>query len=87
MEYAAYLIELMNKALAEKGGEFPGVFDYEVSEEFGAWFVRYIMESEDAMAPAESICKQMCRKLVAEFFCRGMGLSADVLEKSLESVT
>lgn len=51
VELAKYAVEadkLFHATFDTRKDGCPGVYDYEVSYEFGAWFGKYILESGDA---------------------------------------
>lgn len=48
---------------------YPGVFDYEVSEHFGAWFGQYILDCY--RAPSKIECEAWLSFAIAEFFNQG----------------
>lgn len=45
--YAPLTIKLCDAAAIACDGNYPGVFDYEVSSSFGKWFGEYILEHGD----------------------------------------
>lgn len=47
--------------------DFPGVYDYEVSEPFGKWFGAYIFE-HDGQAPSIETCHAELAQRVTAFF-------------------
>jgi len=46
--------------------DFPGVYDYEVSEPFGAWFTEYLFEHGDTPSKFNAVEKLI--ELAVEFF-------------------
>lgn len=43
-QYASLCEQLYQDGFSKYGGEFPGVFNYEVPAEFGGWFGNYLIE-------------------------------------------
>lgn len=64
-QYAQPICQLLS-SLGELQ-DFPGVFHYEVTEEFGEWFAEMIVEN-DGGAPMGRCCKEKIALLTAEFF-------------------
>ncbi|MEJ1959751.1 MAG: hypothetical protein WDM70_10295 [Nitrosomonadales bacterium] len=59
--------QLCNYAAITNGGDYPGVFDYEVSELFGAWFGEYIL-THGGDEPSRKEVEDWLVKAVEEFF-------------------
>jgi hypothetical protein len=55
--------------------DFPGVYDYEVSEEFGAWFAKFILANKDAKAPSLDEGTAKLKELIDGFFKQGQAKS------------
>lgn len=55
--------------LCKQYDEYPGVFDYEVSEYFGAYFGKYLIDC--FRAPSKTECEAWLKHAVAEFFNQG----------------
>lgn len=67
----AYYGELADEIFQDywkEGKEGAGVFDYEVSEEFGTWFGEYIIEHK--RMPTQIVGETELRRLAKEFFER-----------------
>jgi hypothetical protein len=67
--------------------DFPGVFDYEVSEVFGGWFGRHLIEQ--GSAPSVKEATHHMRYLVAKYFAqdeRGDGFEMGRIFGKLEAV-
>ena len=47
--------------------EFPGVYDYEVSEPFGKWFGAYVFEHGGQLPPIEECNAELIRRINAFF--------------------
>jgi hypothetical protein len=60
--YAEYTLKLIEAGYGVID-DFPGVAEYEISEEFGAWFIRQVMHAGEL--PEHSTC---CIKLVGLTF-------------------
>jgi len=59
--------EESERLLVERDPEdFPGVYDYEVSEEFGAWFGRYMAEHGEV--PPSKVGKAHLASMIVAFF-------------------
>jgi hypothetical protein len=50
------------------GADSPGMFDYEVSEEFGQWFADFVMTSPTYDAPTRAEGEGKLREMIQEFF-------------------
>ena len=51
-QYATLSEQIIDVITRGDGGyDFPGVYDYEVSEDFGLWFAEEILKDEDGNAP------------------------------------
>ena len=67
--YAPYLTALVQAVLdAAPNLDYPGVFDYEVSESFGAWFKTEVMK--DGSAPIKADAYEWMKCEVLKFFNR-----------------
>jgi hypothetical protein len=64
-EYAIIADQLYQEGYA-RTGDAPGVFDYEVSVEFGAWFARFIYQTGNA--PSTEIAKSHLTMLALNFW-------------------
>lgn len=64
-QYAEPIYDVMVELAYYKN--FPGVFHYEVTEDFGAWFAKYIMDNKGA-APSRAQCLETIARLVIGFF-------------------
>lgn len=49
------------------GADYPGVYDYEVSEPFGKWFGAYIFEHGGQLPPVEECNAELVRRISAFF--------------------
>lgn len=67
--YAPYLNGLLQAADAVSGDDRCGVFDYEVSAPFGAWFGQYVLDHPET-APPESEARAQLIDLVAAYFAQ-----------------
>lgn len=74
--YAPEIVRLCNAFAEIIGYEFPGVFDYEVSSSFGAWFGKQIIAT--GLAPSKESAHSELQKLMLSFFMQ----SATDSEKS-----
>lgn len=66
-QYAPFILDVLESVGEDQG--FPGVFHYEVTEEFGEWFAGMIVE-HDGAPPAEERCREKIVLLTAAFFSR-----------------
>lgn len=87
ISYAPYLVELA-EAGYRVAGEFPGVFEYEVCEPFGA---RYVAETlmSDPDAPSIPDHTAMCctaRNMALEFFAGNSDKGRAKLRAALDAV-
>lgn len=64
-QYALYSEELL---AARKDQDFPGVYDYEVSESFGAWFAAYVRVHPRHAAPPVDQARRVLEGMVGKFF-------------------
>lgn len=64
--YVPFTTQLCNYGAIASGGNFPGVFDYEVSVPFGKWFGEYILEHGDE--PSQKKAEEWLVKAVDAFF-------------------
>src|SRR3989338_10882601 len=69
VSYVPFTIKLCEAAAIASDGNYPGVFDYEVSSPFGKWFGEYILEHGDEPPQAEA--KLWLVKEVTAFFTQG----------------
>ena len=81
--YAEYCYELAEAGGKATGGEFPGVYDYEVSSEFGEWFGGYIVGHDQL--PSSETCRIKLLNLAREFFVKA-GTDQGVLDEALMNV-
>lgn len=65
VRHVPYMLDRVDDALCA-GKEYGGVFDYEVSMEFGKWFAKFIMDNGGM--PSIDACEQKMTAMVAEFF-------------------
>ena len=66
-QYAS-LIWAMAQTGGEITGDFPGVYDYEVSAPFGKWFAEHILDTLDHSAPTSKQCTSWVKEAALEFF-------------------
>ena len=66
-QYAELCHELFERKWSEQPVEAPGVYDYEVSCEFGDWFGKYILE-HGGEAPLYCTCYRVLNELAEEFW-------------------
>jgi hypothetical protein len=64
--YVPFTIQLCDEAAIANDGDFPGVFDYEVSSSFGQWFGEYILEHGDE--PPHDVAQAWLSQAVSAFF-------------------
>ena len=70
-QYAALSEQIIEVITRGDGGyDFPGVYDYEVSEPFGAWFRIEILSDEDGNAPDFEAAKAKLIDLACRFFAQ-----------------
>ena len=69
--YVPYALKLCEAGAAACDGNYPGVFDYEVSTCFGKWFAEHIFEHGCDEPPQIDACAWLVRG-VGEFFVQGM---------------
>ncbi len=77
----AELSEIFIEALNSGTEGFPGVYDYEVSIYFGAWFGEYILEH--GQTPPTQIAGDKLRNMILEFFLQG-GIDSSSLDIALK---
>ena len=71
-QYATLSEQIIDVIVRGDGGyDFPGVYDYEVSETFGAWFRQQLLADEDGDAPDFEIAKAKLIDLACRFFAKG----------------
>ncbi len=71
VEYAPYTDKLW--LAAKEHAESCGVFDYEVSEEFGRWFGdQVLLQPAGGNAPTDEACSEKLRELTLAFFAQGI---------------
>lgn len=68
-QYADLCEQCYQEGYTKYGGDFPGVFDYEVSYEFGQWYGKTILEEGGAPSRIEAEAK--LRELTVAFFTQG----------------
>lgn len=68
VEYAPFAERLVDASLPITGGEFPGVFDYEVTAPFGKWFGGTVLSTKTA--PPADDCREWLRQAVFDFFAQ-----------------
>lgn len=66
-QYAELCNEMFHIKFATNDYNAPGVYDYEVSCEFGDWFGKYILE-HSGVAPTWTEAHEQLQHLVSEFF-------------------
>jgi hypothetical protein len=81
--YAEYCWKLGEAGGEVTGGDFPGVYAYEVSSAFGGWFHNRVLATGEA--PAQSECVSKLLKLASDFFERSQ-TDYDKLIKALGDV-
>lgn len=70
-QYAALSEQIIEAITRGDGGyDFPGVYDYEVSEPFGAWFRIEVLSDEDGNAPDFEVAKAKLIDLACRFFAQ-----------------
>jgi hypothetical protein len=69
VSYAPYAIQLCEAAAIAGDGNYPGVFDYEVSSPFGKWFGEHILEHGDEPSKIDAYIWLV--NAVGEFFTQG----------------
>ena len=68
-QYATLSEQIIDVITRGDGGyDFPGVYDYEVSEPFGEWFRIEILDDEDGNAPDFEAAKARLIDLACRFF-------------------
>lgn len=76
-EYAVLSEKIVDFLVEECCCEFPGVYDYEVSEPFGEWFGDYVLVYKDVPGNSEAV--PILIHLACKFFAQGGGMPADQL--------
>ena len=70
-QYATLSEQIIDVITRGDGGyDFPGVYDYEVSEDFGLWFAEEILKDEDGNAPDFEVAKAKLIALACRFFAQ-----------------
>lgn len=70
-QYATLSEQIIDIITRGDGGyDFPGVYDYEVSEEFGRWFRIEILDDEEGNAPDFEAAKAKLIDLACRFFAQ-----------------
>lgn len=64
--YVKPLVDYSHEVAAKHDELYPGVFAYEVSEVFGAWFAEYVILN--GIAPDNELATKKCIDLVDGFF-------------------
>lgn len=64
---SGYAMHSEMQLMAREDEEYPGVFDYEVSEEFGRWYGQYIIDRRGT-PPADLVARAKLDELIARFF-------------------
>ncbi len=70
VKYAPHL-ERMSQAGYEFTGEFPGVFEYDVAEEFGRLYAEELMTLDAETLPSTEFCAGLLVTLTKKFFLTG----------------
>jgi len=70
VSYVPLATQLCNYGAIASDGQFPGVFDYEVSSPFGKWFGEYILK-HGGKAPSQKEAEAWLVKEVNSFFKLG----------------
>lgn len=84
--YAPYIVSLIEAGRAVAGA-FPGVADYDISEEFGAWFCRAVLAAPEACTlPATFDCERKAIDLTLVFFSEVDGVDPSHLKAALVAV-
>jgi hypothetical protein len=87
LAYVDYTERLLKAGLFLNNNEFPGVFDYEVSEPFGAWFASEILlTDESGMAPDPTKSRAKLRALVFDYFRQAEGFDSSTMQLILCAV-
>ena len=81
--YAEYCWQLAEAGGEATGGEFPGIYDYDVSTEFGKWFGGYIVGY--GHSPSPETCRIKLINLAHDFFVKA-GTDQGVLDEALMNV-
>lgn len=64
VQYAIYSEKVLKEMNPE---DYPGVYDYEVSDPFGRWFMRYVID-HDGEVPLTQEGRAKLDELIKEFF-------------------
>lgn len=67
MALAEYAIYSEARLLQINHENYPGVYDYEVSEPFGAWWAAYIIDN-DGNEPDSQLAQDKLNEMIEEFF-------------------
>lgn len=67
-ELAEYAVLSEQWIMEAKPQDFPGVYDYEVSEPFGEWFTDFVLTSEGNVVPSKAEGTAKLRELFDAFF-------------------
>jgi len=70
VSYVPITTQLCEAAALACDGNYPGVFDYEVSSQFGKWFGEHILETGDE--PSQSNAHTWLIIHIGEFFAQGV---------------
>jgi hypothetical protein len=66
-ELARYAVFSEQELLLRNPEDYPGVYDYEVSIDFGHWFAQHIVDNDGAEPQFEKGCEELKRRM-DEFF-------------------
>lgn len=67
-------------------GEYPGVFDYEVSEVFGAWYASQVVQ-DGGNLPRNQACANELKRLALSFFLEDLSVDqAKHLERAFNHI-
>lgn len=80
-QYAQIAEEMCQHLVAVQNCEFPGIFDYEVSEPFGTWFAEHLFEY--GTAPDQEMARTKLAAMCAEFFAQDGHHPPNVLTATL----
>lgn len=79
VQYAVLAEEYCDYVAEQCSMDFPGVFDYEVSEPFGEWFTEYLFETGEA--PSKAVATHQLILMISGFFTQ----CDDTAEKSFNA--
>ncbi len=68
-QYAEFITVMGEEAAGEMDNNYPGVFEYEVTANFGKWFGEFIIENRKAPEMLD-VCGKL-KDLLVNFFSRG----------------